>query len=45
MEEEEEEEEERTVLFFPKAILVIFEMEKHFLALNDHKKPKMNAIF
>ena len=29
-EEEEEEEEERTVLFFPQAILVIFEMEKYF---------------
>ena len=41
---EEEEEEERTVLFFPQAILVIFEMEKYFFALNNHQK-HVNATF
>ena len=44
MEEEEEEEEERTVLFFPQAILVIFEMETYFFALNNHPK-HMYATF
>ena len=41
---EEEEEEERTVLFFPQAILVIFEMETYFFALNNHPK-HMYATF
>ena len=43
-EEEEEVEEERTVLFFPQAILVIFEMEKYFFALTNHQK-HVNATF
>ena len=36
--EEEEEEEERTVLFCPQAILVIFEMEKHFFGIEWSSK-------